>query len=350
MGGTGYTLRQRNNIILIMLVVLALIILFGLHIVYGGLLGTVIIYIIFRPLNVYLTEKKGWHPVVVTMLILIVSFAVLVVPLFFLLKMLGSRVNYYIAHPELTDALLKNINTFASNRLNAPNLSDNIVDNIKKGAGDALSSVLSGAINIFLQLLVMYFTLFFMLSNFRAFEKGLIRYTPFKTPDAKRIGAEMRNFTYSNILGQALIAIAQGTALGIGFLIFGIPDAFFWSVVTAILSMVPMLGSPLIFLPAGIIEISNGHDVSGFGIIIYGFVIVTTIDNVIRLLLGKRIANAHPLITVIGVIIGIPLFGIVGLLYGPLMISLFVILVQIYQKNRVQIAKDAGESESEIEN
>ena len=95
-------------------------------------------------------------------------------------------------------------------------------------------------------------------------------------------------------------------------------------------------------------EISNGNYVSGFGIILYGYLLVTTIDNVIRMMLGKKIANTHPLITIIGVVIGIPLFGIMGILYGPLIISLFLIMLEIFDANRIELAKISGEENGDI--
>ena len=147
-------------------------------------------------------------------------------------------------------------------------------------------------------------------------------------------------------MGQGVIAIIQGTLLGLGFWIFGIPDPIFWGVIGIFLSMIPLFGSPLIFVPAGIIELSNENAFAGIGIIIYGYLIVTTVDNFIRMAIGQRIANTHPLITIVGVVIGIPVFGIMGILYGPLMISLFIILAQIYQENRNELAVLEGEDEN----
>ena len=90
----------------------------------------------------------------------------------------------------------------------------------------------------------------------------------------------------------------------------------------------------------------HGDMVAGIGIIIYGYLIVTMVDNFIRMAIGKRIANTHPLITIIGVVIGIPIFGILGILYGPLIISLFIILAKIYRENRNEIIQLSGEDDN----
>jgi len=246
-------------------------------------------------------------------------------------------------HPEQAETLFANINKFAAENLNQPHIVDDILASLNEGAGSFATSVVSGAANTFIQIIVMLFLLFFTLKHFREFESGLMRYMPFRRVNSVKIGNELRNMAYSNILGQGFIAIIQGIVLGLGFWIFGIPDAFFWAIIGTFLSMIPLFGSPILFVPAGIIELSNGNVLSGIGIILYGYLLVTTIDNFIRMAIGKKIANTHPLITVIGVVIGIPIFGIMGILYGPLIISLFIILAKIFNDNRLEIAEMQGE-------
>ncbi len=342
-----YSLQQRNIIILCMLILIGATIFFGLSAIAQGLLGAIVIYIIFRPLNIYLRETKNYNATLTTVLIMLLSFICLVIPFFFLIQMIVNKIVYFSSQGEEIEQILRNINQFAADKLNEPNLVQELISRLKTSAGDLIADAVNKAVFIFIQLVVMYFTLYFTMHDFRGFEKGLIKYMPFKRSHTKRLGAEMRNLTYSNVLGQGLIAIIQGTLVGIGFWIFGINNPLFWGVVGGFLSMIPMFGSPIVFMPAGIIEISNGNYVSGFGIILYGYLFVTTIDNVIRMIMGRKIANTHPMITIIGVVIGIPLFGILGILYGPLMISTFLILLEIFEANRIELAKISGEENGE---
>lgn len=339
------SLKQRNNVILILTIFLGIVIGLGLQRILGGLLGAIIIYVLFRPLNVYLQEKRKWNKNLSTAIIMIASLVCLILPIFFLVKMIADKVAYYVNHPDLIETILANIKAFATDKLNQPTLIDDTITAIKAGAGDFASSIINGAANTFIQLIVMYFSLFFTIKHFREFEKGLVKYMPFKKSNSVKIGNELRNMAYSNILGQGCIALIQGTLLGLGFLLFGIPDPIFWGTIGAFMSMIPLFGTPLVFLPAGIIELSNGNTVAGLGIIIYGYLIVTTVDNFIRMAIGRKIADTHPLITIVGVVIGIPIFGILGILYGPLIISLFIMLVNIYRENQVEIANLLGEEE-----
>src|SRR5690606_17096982 len=143
-----------------------------------------------------------------------------------------------------------------------------------------------------------------------------------------------KNITYSNIIGQTIIAIVQGGCLALGFVIFGVEDPLFWGVICAILSFIPLLGPPLIFVPAALILLSHGNSWQGIGLLIWGFGLVINIDNVLRLVIAKKVGDIHPLITVVGVIIGLPLFGIMGLVYGPLLLAYFLIAVKIYKANK----------------
>ena len=187
----------------------------------------------------------------------------------------------------------------------------------------------------------MYFILYFLFVNYKGFENGLIHYLPFDDENALAFGEELKNITYSNIIGQTVIAIIQGACLALGFWLFGAKDPLFWGVICAILSFIPLLGPPLIFVPASLILITQGHQWQGIALLAWGFGLVINIDNVLRLVIAKRVGDIHPLITVVGVIIGLPLFGLMGLVYGPLLLAYFLIAVKIYKANkRLSLKKD----------
>jgi predicted PurR-regulated permease PerM len=189
----------------------------------------------------------------------------------------------------------------------------------------------------------MYFMLYFMLINHHAFEKTILKYMPFQPKNSLRFGSELRSSTYSNVLGQGFIAFVQGSLVSLGFVIFNLSDPLFWGVICFFLSFLPIIGAPIVFVPAGLIAIASGHASDGYGILLWGFLLVTNIDNVIRYFISKYMANTHPLITIIGVIIGIPVFGILGLVFGPLLISWFFLLLKIYEEGA-----DTGEEEEEV--
>jgi predicted PurR-regulated permease PerM len=135
--------------------------------------------------------------------------------------------------------------------------------------------------------------------------------------------------------------------LALGFIIFGAKDALFWGVITVFLGFVPLIGAPLVFVPVALIQISNGYTGQGIGLLLYGFILITNIDNVIRYFISKKVADTHPIIIIIGVIIGIPLFGMLGLVYGPLLMTFFVLLVKIFERNTRRLNDEAAAQEFE---
>jgi predicted PurR-regulated permease PerM len=170
-----------------------------------------------------------------------------------------------------------------------------------------------------------------MLVERESFESAMIKYAPFREQNARRFAEEMRNMTYANVVGQGFIAIVQGSLLSLSFYVLGYNDPLFWGIITTFISFVPVLGPPVIFVPAAVLQIASGNNFAGWAMLIFGFVIIINIDNVIRLIIAKKVGNIHPIITVIGVVIGIPLFGILGLVFGPLLLSYFFLLIRIYE-------------------
>jgi predicted PurR-regulated permease PerM len=229
------------------------------------------------------------------------------------------------------NVVIERINAYAGSNFGKPDLAQNALENASRWVLGTFSSVLSGAFETFLTLMVMYFTLYFMLISHEDMEKGARRYLPFAPEHSVRFASELHNITYSNIIGQGLISLTQGIVVGIGFWIFHIPDPFFWGVISIFVCFLPVVGAPIIYMPAGIIELAYGHTFSGVGIMIWGTVLVLLIDNFLRSYISRKIANTHPLITIIGVVIGVPAFGLIGLVIGPLLLSYFILLINMYE-------------------
>jgi len=126
----------------------------------------------------------------------------------------------------------------------------------------------------------------------------------------------------------------------IGYLILGVKEPFFWFGVTCIAGMIPVVGAALAYIPLAILFFANGQNWQGIAMLVFGFGIIGTIDNVLRFTLLKKLGNVHPLTTVFGVIIGLNLFGFIGLIFGPLLISLFMLLLRIYSSEFITKQRD----------
>lgn len=332
-----FNYKQRNNIILIGIIALGCFLIYALRGLLSSFLGALVLFTIFRPVYLYLIEKKNWNKPLVALLIIIVSLIVIVIPFLSLSILVINKISGLNSSNFPMREWLAKIDTFAGSHLNQPHFVDNI--NIPQKLGSAAAelfpSILGSAFDIFLTLLVLYFLLYFMFTQNKEFEAGLIKYAPFREQHALKFAQELRMATYSNVLGQGIISISQGCMFAVGLKIAGVDDPVFWGVIGTFISFLPVVGVPTLAIPIGIILLLNDKTWQGIFILIYGVLIIGYIDNFIRFIINQRLANTHPLITVIGVIIGIPLFGILGLVFGPVLLSYFLLLVEIYETNRM---------------
>lgn len=330
-----FTQKQRNNITLIIILLLGGFILYSVRGIFGALLGTLVMYTIFRPINIFLIEKWRWRRTLSAVTIIVGSFLMIVLPIYGLTTMIAKRVIEFTKDPARIQQIINEINSFLGDKLQQPDLIANNIQQIIGYGGNLLTSVLSSAANLFLDITVMYFLLYFLFVGYKAFEMGLLRYSPFRDENALRFGLELRNITYSNVLGQGFIALVQGTAVAIGYWIFDFADPIFWGVICMILSFIPVVGPPMVVIPACIIKLVGGDTFNAIGMGLWTLILVVNIDNVLRLVIAKRVGDIHPIITIIGVIIGIPMFGIMGLVFGPLLLSYFLIAIKIFETNKL---------------
>ncbi|SDE78232.1 Predicted PurR-regulated permease PerM [Pricia antarctica] len=297
----------------------------------SGVLGAITIYVLFRNWMAKLITK-GWNPNLAASLIMFISFVLILVPVGGLVLMLGNKVSSAVDKSESVIEAIKNQMYNLEKTLDYDLTSQMDFSGASSWLSNSLQGLAGGTFNIFISIAIMYFLLFYMLTNRKELRDSLFEYLPISKKNIKLIGDEVQSMVRSNALGIPMVAVAQGIVALIGFFIFGVPNPFFWFVIVAVGSMIPFIGTLIGIIPVFILAMSNGNEFQAWGILIYGFVVVGSTDNLIRLYVLRKLDNVHPLITLIGVIIGVPLFGFIGLIFGPLLISLFLIVVRIYKK------------------
>jgi predicted PurR-regulated permease PerM len=171
-----------------------------------------------------------------------------------------------------------------------------------------------------------------MLTESKKMESSFFNWLPLKSDNIEYVRKEINDLVFSNALGIPLMGVVQGTAGFVGYYLAGVPDIWFWVVLTFISGMLPLVGVALAFVPLGLLLLSQGQTGSAVFVFLYGFFIIGSVDNLARMWLLKKIGHTHPLITLFGVIIGLQLFGFIGFIFGPILISLFILLVKIYLK------------------
>jgi predicted PurR-regulated permease PerM len=179
---------------------------------------------------------------------------------------------------------------------------------------------------------VMVFLLFFMLVSRIRIETYVYSLLPFEEDNKHAVMDEIHNMVRSNAIGIPLLAFIQGAIAVVGYWAAGVPSPFLFGIVTAFATIVPLLGTGLVWAPLVAYLALSGNWMAATGLAAYCAVILINVDNVIRFIQQKKLADTHPLITVFGVILGLKLFGFWGVIFGPLLMSMFFLLVNIFRR------------------
>ncbi|WP_010600556.1 AI-2E family transporter [Pedobacter agri] len=282
-----FSYKQRNNINLLIIIALGLLIAYSLQGIFSAILSTLVLYTIMRPAYIHLAEIKGWNRRLVAVLLITISIVLIVLPFYALSSMVISKISELKNNEIFFKNLLVKLQHLVPFKINQDLIQDGL-NRVGSWATDLFPSLISSAVNIILSLLVMYFLLYFMLIERKVFERSLIKYAPLREQNALRFGDEMRNTTYANVLGQGLICLVQGSLVSLSFYVLGYKDPVFWGIITTFISFVPILGPPVVFVPAAILQIANGNNFAGWTMLIFGFVVIINIDNVLRFIIAKK--------------------------------------------------------------
>lgn len=296
----------------------------------SAFLGAVTFYVVMRDRMFYLTEKKGWKHSTAAWVLMLLSFFVILVPIGVLGNILYSKISYVVTHSSELLNSLKHTVAQIKEKIGYEIVTPNTINQLGPYLAQLLPKVLGVTLNTISLIGSMYFMLYFMLVNGRRMEESLYEYIPLKDGNVELIGKEVKTMVISNTIGIPLIAIIQGVVGLIGYLIIGIAEPWVWFVATTIAAMMPIVGAAIIYVPLTISLFAQGDTGKGIAMAIWGFGLIGLVDNVFRLLVNRKLGNIHPLITIFGVIIGIQLFGFIGLVFGPLLISMFILLLRIY--------------------
>jgi predicted PurR-regulated permease PerM len=310
---------------------------FGLFIVYllsdfiTSFLGALIFFVLFRRMMNYMVDKHGWRPSTSAILIILLSFIIVLVPVITLSNLLYSKIIQIVSRPETIIDPLKVLDSKMLALTGRQLFSPELILTLQQKIGQIIPSFISKLFVLLGNIGMMYFMLYYMLVQRKNMQAEVNNYLPFNHANIKLLSGELESQTLSNSIGVPLIATIQGTAAGIGYWIFGMEEPIFWAVITAFASIIPIAGSTLVWAPAAIILMATNSLWMGLGLIAYGAIVIINIDNIARFTIQKKFADVHPLITVFGVILGLNLFGIPGLIFGPLMLSYFIIFIKMYR-------------------
>ncbi len=324
-----------RNSLITFIIVLGCILFFEFLPMLAGLLGAFTIYMLVRHQMFFFTEKKKINKSLVAILLLIEVILCIIIPTFLLIWLLLNKMQDIEINPTAWIASAQDLINFLEQKIGYNLLETENIQSVTSYVAKGIQLILGEISTFVMNGVVLLFILYFMLINGRNMEAYLKALLPFSEQNKKSILKEIHLVTISNAIGVPLLAITQGIVAVIGYLIFGAPNVLLFGLLTCFATVIPLVGTAIVWLPLCLYFAATGNWFSAIGLAIYSLLVLTNVDNAARFILQKKMADTHPMITVFGVIIGLSLFGFWGIIFGPLMLSIFILCIDIFKREYI---------------
>lgn len=304
----------------------------------GGLLGALTIYTLVRKQMIYLSVKRKMRRSIAATLITVEAILFFLVPLGLVVWLAVVNLQNINLDPQAILAPFEEAANIIKAKTGYYILGKDTVAYVISALPRIGQAVMEGISSFVINVFVLVFVLYFMLIGGRKMEQYVNDILPFNDANTQNVVHEIDMIIRSNAIGIPLLAIIQGGVAMIGYWIFGAPNILFVGFLTCFASILPMVGTALVWFPIAVYMALIGNWMQAIGLAAYGVIVISQLDNLIRFIIQKKMADIHPLITVFGVVVGLPLFGFMGVIFGPLMLSLFFLFVDMFKRGYL----DAG--------
>jgi len=322
--------RQQQAAYAIILLGIALII--ALFPFASGLLAIPVLFVVFKP--VYLRVRRHAAPRVAAAIVTAIGVLFLMIPLALVAAIVAHQAQSLVAGAEQSRVL----GEISQLRIGAFPIGP-LIANMGRRLAEWINSsgfVMVGAATRFsLNLVIAFFGLYYMLQSSERLWLGMAPYVPFSSTNTERLRKRFEDVTISTVIGTGLTAAVQGTLVGVAFWATGLANAVVWGVITAIFSVLPIVGSGMVWVPGAVLLALDDRMPQAVALTLWGIVVVANTDNLIRPMVFRRWADVHPLVTIAGAFGGVRYFGLLGLLVGPLALSYFFELLRMYRQEYV---------------
>jgi predicted PurR-regulated permease PerM len=322
--------RIKQLLVLGLLILLAYLALRELYVFLPGLLGALTIYILSRASYFQLVYNRKWKKGRAAGLFLLYYLLLLGLPIFLSITLISPKINAFLSDPTTMMANAKHSVMKIQENIGINFVTEESLSNSLNKLTAFIPTVLNSTATLISNLAIMLFVLYYMLYNGREIEKFLTKAIPLKQENINLLAAETKKTVKANALGIPLISLIQGITGMVGYLIFGVNEWLLWGLLTAIFAFFPIVGTMIVWVPLVLYTFAIGDTWNGTGLLIYSVVVTGNVDYLARMTLLRKLGDVHPVITILGVIVGLGLFGFIGLIFGPLLISYIVVLFEIY--------------------
>jgi len=322
--------KVKQVVFLIVLILLVGMIFNELKSYFLGLLGAVTLYVVSREKYFQLVYKHKWRKSWLAIGFILFYLVLIVVPMVFAARLIQPKIEVLLVNPQATIDSVKSALSVIQQKVGFDFSSQRTLDSLVSKISGIIPSLANSTANLFTNIALMLFLLYYLLYSGALIEKTLYKNMPLKNENITLLAAETKSTIKSNAIGIPLISIIQGITASIGYMIFGIADVALWGFLTGLFSFLPVLGTMIVWIPICIYQFAIGNTGSAIGLTLYSAIVTANIDYFARITIMKKLGDVHPVTTLLGIIIGLSLFGFIGLIFGPLLVNYILVLCKIY--------------------
>ncbi|MBL7703683.1 MAG: AI-2E family transporter [Ferruginibacter sp.] len=327
---TSFNERLRQILILMLILVIALLLIIELKVFIPGLLGGITLYILSRSLYFQLIFKRKWKKGWTALLFILCYLIIIALPVYISITLASPKIKGITENQQQIIDGIEAVSAKVQQRTGITLLSAESAKTIAQKVSAFVPRILNSTMVLLTNLIMMFFLLYYLLYSGREVERYLAKVIPLKHENVNLLAGETKMMIKANALGIPVICIIQGAFATLGYWIFGVEDWGLWGFVTGVFAFFPLVGTMIIWVPLAGYLFIQGSGLPAIGLTIYSIVVTGNVDYLARLTLMKRLGDVHPIVTVLGVIVGLNLFGFIGLIFGPLLVSYFIVMVRIY--------------------
>lgn len=291
--------------------------------VFGAIILSAMIHPLYDKLKTKMSDSNA------ASLTILVSLIILVIPLFLLATLLLGQLSGFQSFAEGATQAIEKLPF-----LNSDSFGQASIDIAQKSAQftqQIVVSTIGGVTNFVLVMFLTCILLFYLLTSGGSLSKACIDFLPYSKKGHLRILNQFKRVVQASVVSTSVIALLQGLLIGLAFWALGMPAPVLWGFVGAIVSFLPVAGTAIVWIPGIIYLLIQQNYPFAIILLIWGL-FLSNVDNFIRPMINKKVGDLHPLVSLWGVFIGIPIFGFLGIFIGPLILSVTLLLFKLHKE------------------
>ena len=342
--------RIKQILLLSLILLLVILVIKELDIFLPGLLGALTLYILSRSNYFQLVYNRKWKKGGAAGLFIFYYLFLIGLPIFLAITLISPKINAFLNDPDaMINAAKQSINTIQQ-KIGFNFFSESTLTNSLSKLTAFIPTLLNSTATLISNLAIMLFILYYMLYYGKEIERTLNRLIPLEQQNINMLASETKKIVRANALGIPLISIIQGLTATLGYFIFGVNEWGLWGFLTGVFAFFPVVGTMIVWVPLVLYTYAIGDTWQATGLLLYSVIVTGNVDYISRVTLLKRMGDVHPVITILGVIVGLGLFGFIGLIFGPLLVSYIIVLFKIYMNEFIENMEPLPETPTIEEN